>query len=235
MYKTESILNLNNESFDWNKFFDSQNIEKYLNQSDFKRIVLELRQHFNEKKANMTFVLGKMLLNIFSNISIVNPNILELGAGIGFLSRFLLNYIGGNSLLVDNCDGAYKRFLDIGTSLNRNLKYHQEDIFNLKLEQKYDIICSFGLIEHFSDKRKILDAHKKYLTDKGYILLLVPLDTILSRVYWIIHPEKNFGYRELLTTDEVKQIVKENGLKLIKYSVSNNYSYDFIAVLCQAE
>jgi 2-polyprenyl-3-methyl-5-hydroxy-6-metoxy-1,4-benzoquinol methylase len=100
------------------------------------------------------------------------------------------------------------------------------------LDKNFDIVCSFGLIEHFVDKQAVLDVHKNFAAPNGIIIILVPMNTPLSRTFLEVHPELNLGYRELLSEKEFKDILIHGGFEIIRTAVSQYYSYDFIGAVC---
>lgn len=48
------------------------------------------------------------------------------------------------------------------------------DIRIYRPEKTYDLVCSFGLIEHFDDPVEIVRAHKKFVAKDGRIVVTVP-------------------------------------------------------------
>ncbi len=53
-------------------------------------------------------------------------------------------------------------------------EFYEEDILSFKTDNRYDIVCSFGFIEHFVDWKMIIDIHISLLTPNGYILITAP-------------------------------------------------------------
>jgi hypothetical protein len=103
----------------------------------------------------------------------------------------------------------------------------------LKPGPSFDLVCSFGLIEHFRHKHAVIDIHKTFVHSRGFVVIIVPLGTPLTRVFFEIHPELNFGYRELMTLPELRDCLEQENLNPINTSLSSGYVYDFAAVVCQ--
>jgi 2-polyprenyl-3-methyl-5-hydroxy-6-metoxy-1,4-benzoquinol methylase len=116
--------------------------------------------------------------------------------------------------------------------LKKYITYLNADLFHLELEEEFDLICSFGLIEHFVEKQAVLAAHKKFAASNANIIILVPLDSPLTRAFLEVHPELNLGYRELLSEKELKRILTRNALHVIRMNISQGYCYDFVGALC---
>lgn len=54
--------------------------------------------------------------------------------------------------------------------------FHQEDFaqFYERIEQRFDVVCSFGFIEHFSDWDTVLKMHAKLVKPGGMLVVSVP-------------------------------------------------------------
>ena len=233
MYKTDVFKNDSSENFDWETYFSLENSDVVIKQVDFGRIIFKLREHLKEDKFLMTFVLSKLMRCLLEGIRLKNPKILELGAATGFLTRWLISRHGGKGVLVDKSNASLKAYNEMKDSIKKHITYITKDLFTLSLDEKFDLVCSFGLIEHFVDKESILDAHKRFVASNGIIVILVPLDSPLTRAFLEVHPELNLGYRELLSEKELKRILKQNGLEILKIQKSWGYAYDFVGGICR--
>ncbi len=88
------------------------------------------------------------------NLSTSSPEILDLGAGTGLFSEFVLQkYPNAKITLVDlsqkMSDIAQKRF-----SSNKNINIIQGDFTTFKGEKLYDVVISSLAIHHLEDKAK---------------------------------------------------------------------------------
>lgn len=88
------------------------------------------------------------------NLSTISPEILDLGAGTGLFSEFVLQkYPNAKITLVDlsrkMLDVAKKRF-----SSNKNIDIIQQDFTTFKGEKLYDAVISSLAIHHLEDKVK---------------------------------------------------------------------------------
>jgi 2-polyprenyl-3-methyl-5-hydroxy-6-metoxy-1,4-benzoquinol methylase len=224
------------EDFDWHTYFTSPTPPSLPSNFNAGEILDKARRHIKEDPVRITFVLTVLLRNLLKNIPIKkNPKILELGAGTGFLSRWLLEKYGGSATLVDNNISSYEAFKALESENHYDIEYVVDDIFAHQTTKEYDIICSFGLVEHSKDKHDIIKVHQRYLHAEGHAIILVPFDSVLSRVYWEIYPELNLGYRELLSEMDVINMFTQNGLKLLKMEKSHGHSYDIIAGIGKSE
>lgn len=234
MYITKicNQLNTNSKDFDWSSFFE--NHKRIINDDKaFSEIIISVREHLKENPIKMFFSFSRLMNNLINGSSIKTVrNTLELGAATGFMSRWLIYKYDAKSTLIDNCERAYNEFLNQNYALRDKVNYLRTDFFTTELEEKFDIVCSFGVIEHFKDKSDIIERHKCFVKNNGFIILIIPLDTPLTRTYYEVFPELNLGYRELLTKNEFIIELERNKLKIHNMSISEGYVYDMIGAVC---
>ena len=95
----------------------------------------------------------KKLLN---NVKINNVKILELGSGSGINSLIIAKKLKANKItLVDFNEKAIEISKEKFKNSSLNVKFLKRDILNLILKEKFDIIHSEGLIEHFYGNERL--------------------------------------------------------------------------------
>jgi len=233
MYKTSIYMQTENGNFDWENYFSPESREKLFKKLDFHQVFSRLREHLKEDKFRLAFALNRVMTRLLVGKAPHHPRVLELGAATGFLARWLLRRYGGTGTLVDSSKASYHAYGLIEDEVKENITYLNVDLFTLELQERFDLVCSFGLIEHFIDKAPVLEIHKKYVTANGMIIILVPLDTPLTRAFLEVHPELNLGYRELLTEKEFKLILSRHRFQVTRTQISKGYVYDFIGAVCR--
>lgn len=175
---------------------------------------------------------------LFADLEVQNPQILFLGAAEGYEAMQLLAMYGGHAVLVDYdpfCKAVrYGEFPEaypfLGTDHSTgqpkvfrrtdfDIEYVVEDIRNLNYGKVFDIVVSIGLIEHFPDDYKPLaiDFHRRFLKPGGYAIFTTPRVQFLSKVFYTVMGEiMNFGYRELMNTEQLGLYVYENGFDILR-------------------
>lgn len=97
-----------------------------------------------------------------------NKDILDMGCGIGSLLR---NYSQTN-----NTYGAdeSKEMINVAKKKDKDSKYFIEDIRNLKMDKKFDIIiCAYDTINHFKsliEWEKVFKTAYNHIDQKGYFI-----------------------------------------------------------------
>jgi len=233
MYKTSIYKQAEHGNFDWETYFSPESKEKLFKKLDLHQVFSRLREHLAEDRFRLAFALNRVMTRLLAGKVPHNPRVLELGAATGFLARWLLRQYGGKGTLVDSSKASYQAYKMVEDEVKEKINYLNVDLFTLELQERFDLVCSFGLIEHFADKAPVLEIHKKYVNADGMMIILVPLDTPLTQAFLEVHPELNLGYRELLTEKEFTLILNRHRFQVISTQVSKGYVYDFIGAVCR--
>lgn len=153
-------------------------------------------------------------------------SIIELGGGGGCLSDLLAKKLGLKNealVLIDkSSEGkkAWEQFSGFGRFIEDDFFIHDFG------KQKFDLVLSRGLIEHWADKRERLRIIKKHAElSKKYILIRVPkrglfmdffrYNQLATKLFRMM--EKVEGYEKLYTAKELRQEISEAGLEIIGF------------------
>ena len=134
-----------------------------------------------------------------------NPCVLDVGFSSEQLDRAILKKTRGSVVVLDvqqEAGRSYERaFAGRGSFILGDVITLARDETNA---ERYDLVYSVGLLEHFPDKTDILGAHVRLAKPGGLILIYVPIDTPLNRSLSKLATEwENFGHRELMTPEEL--------------------------------
>lgn len=136
-----------------------------------------------------------------ASVNVENPDILDIGAGTGLLSAFLMEkYPQASFTLIDisekMLDVAKERFRN-----NSNVKYIVADYSKYPFTEKYDIVMSALSIHHLEDKEK------KEIYRKSY--------SLLKQNGIFINADQVYGetpFIEALNKETWRQYIEESGL-----------------------
>ena len=166
-----------------------------------------LTRKFTAKKA------VKMLKKHFNGNDIQkNKSLLELGGGGSTFFPFFskkLNLIQYTAL--DKNEKGLEVFLEHAKYETSAKGILCDFLSNSVPDEKYDIVCSFGLIEHFSpkDREKILRLHFQLTNPKGYTLISFPTNIFPYHFFrktaelchlWKFHDEIPLEYHDVTQT-----------------------------------
>ena len=153
---------------------------------------------------------------------------IELGGFPGYYSVFLHKYLGVRTTLFDYFihTDILKKVLNKNGLDESDIMVIENDIFQYQPEQKYDLVLSCGLIEHFKDTKDIIERHLEFLKPEGTLFITLP--NFKSVNGWV---QKTFDrdnyqkhYIECMDTEYLASILKELGLKSIKSSYFGRFS-----------
>ena len=135
---------------------------------------------FWESRKNLIFyikpdyVFGDILAGLIKQKGIKNA--IELGGFPGYYSIYLKKYQGLDTTLFDYYihEGLIKELLAKNGLKEDDINIIESDLFTYTPEEKYDLVTSFGLIEHFSDTASIIKTHLQFLKTGGTLFITLP-------------------------------------------------------------
>lgn len=111
-------------------------------------------------------------------IGLAEKNILEIGAGDSYwLPFFAKQYPNSRFAGMDyspaGCEKLAERIAHSGLS---NIEVYLQDMFETgnALLGTFDLVISFGLVEHFAGLSEVLLMKSRYLNEQGYLFSLIP-------------------------------------------------------------
>jgi len=156
------------------------------------------------------------------------PKILELGAGSGNMTFRILKKINGYATFIDYSEKALSVAKQNAKKegLLEKASFSNADVFRYIPEEKYDLVHSGGLIEHFPMPRidELVKKHANFAKASGYVIIMVPTPVWWYKItrkllesihWWPPNFETPFNKKML------DQIVKRNGLNVLRSLQSN--------------
>lgn len=149
-----------------------------------------------------------------------NKKVLDIGCGNGATLLFLRKIFNIEGVGVDISNQVINN-LNANIKDN-NLKFLLGDHRNLKVieNDKFDIVLSFGVIEHFEEYCLALTESRRVLKSGGVLVLIQPhlLSFGVFQEYFLrIIGKWKFGKQKDFTFSYYKLILKKTGFKNIKF------------------
>jgi SAM-dependent methyltransferase len=103
-------------------------------------------------------------------------NAIELGGFPGYYSTYLKKYRHLDTTLFDYYidEDIINRLLDKNGLKPGDIHIIEADLFTYQSPKLYDMVLSFGLIEHFSDTKDIIKRHIQFLKPGGVLFVTLP-------------------------------------------------------------
>lgn len=123
--------------------------------------------------------------NIASLIDHVDGEILDIGCADGTFTKIILDKarpkkIIGIDIVNSSIDYSRNKF-----AKNKSLKFLVADANDLPFgNNRFDAVFCLEALEHIFDPKRVLAEIKRVLKSGGYIVILVPTDSLLFTVAW---------------------------------------------------
>lgn len=99
---------------------------------------------------------------------------LELGCSPGQVSAMIATRMPFHFEGVDFSESSWLYNRNMETAGVKNAILHHSDLRSFETSEPYDVVASFGLVEHFEDPQAILDHHDRLLKPGGLCLVELP-------------------------------------------------------------
>jgi len=99
---------------------------------------------------------------------------LEIGCYPGTYLWYFNKYFQYQVSGIEYVEELAHRSRDHLRQLGIDADIHQADIFDFSPGEKWDVVFSVGLIEHFLNTEDIINQHLKLLKPGGYLVLIIP-------------------------------------------------------------
>ena len=137
-------------------------------------------QSFWESKKDLIFylkpnyVFGDILAKTTKEKNIKNA--IELGGFPGYYATYLKKYQHLDTTLFDYFihEGIINQLLEKNGLKPGEINIIEADLFAYQPEKLYDMVLSFGLIEHFNDTKSIIKTHLQFLKPGGVLFITLP-------------------------------------------------------------
>jgi SAM-dependent methyltransferase len=142
--------------------------------------------------------------------------ILEIGSGIGNISRFFVEEDA--NITLSDFDSGYFQLLENNFGSNPNMKgIHQIDFSVKDLEEKhpeligqFDTVFALNVVEHIDDHEQALKNAYKFLRTGGNVVILVPAFQFLYNGF-----DEQLGHYRRYTGKTLKNLLESSGFQII--------------------
>ena len=190
--------------------FFNQLSDEWWNENGKFKILHQIKSH------RMSYILDQI-----NNRNIRNLKILDVGCGGGIICEPLAR-LGAK---VTGIDFAPNNIIAAKIHSKKNklkINYINKDIEKSKLDEKFDIILMFEVLEHLDNWKKTIKTIKKNLNKNGLIIISTINRNLLSKIFainiaenilnWI--PKGTHDYNKLIKPEELEKILLKEKFNL---------------------
>ncbi len=177
--------------------------DEWWNENGKFKILHQIKSH------RMTYILDQI-----NNRNIKNLNILDVGCGGGIICEPLAR-LGAKVTGIDFAPNNIKAAKIHSKKNKLKINYIYKDIEKSKLDEKFDLILMFEVLEHLDNWKKTIKNIKKNLRKDGIIIFSTINRNFLSKLFaidiaenflnWI--PKGTHDYNKFIKPDELKKIL----------------------------
>lgn len=101
------------------------------------------------------------------------------------------------------------------SNVNCRCTVHHGDLFKWETNDLWDVVSSFGLIEHFEDTRDVIENHARFLAPGGVLVITFPRhDGIYGDIMGAVAPERLAMHNRMSLQQAVEAVESVDGLHL---------------------
>ena len=153
---------------------------------------------------------------------------IELGGFPGYYSVYFKKHLHLDTTLFDYfISKEIVRELLIANDLREDdIHVIEADLFSYQPDKQYDIVSSFGLIEHFGDTKDIISRHVNFLKPGGKLFITLPNFRSVNGWVQRTFDKSNYDKHNISSMDPqfLASIATELGLKEVRSYYSGGFS-----------
>ncbi|OAQ38443.1 methyltransferase type 12 [Pedobacter psychrophilus] len=153
---------------------------------------------------------------------------IELGGFPGYYSTFLKKYFDLKVTLFDYF--IHQKIIDELLAFNElkssDINIIEADLFTYQPIEKYDLVSSFGLIEHFENTKEIIEKHLMFLNEGGTLFITLPNFKGVNG--WVQNNFDKYNYDKhnigCMDLSFLSSVAQDLGLKEVKTYYTGGFS-----------
>lgn len=172
------------------------------------------------------YYFGDMMGKLIAEKGIKNA--IELGGFPGYYATYLKKYQKLDTTLFDYYihQPIIEELLTFNGLKPGDVHIIESDLFTYQPEKQYDLVTSFGLIEHFSDTKDIISRHLNFLKPGGVLFITLPnfkgVNGWIQRKFDRANYDKHFI--ESMDLQRLSRICQELGLSEVESTYHGRFS-----------
>lgn len=106
--------------------------------------------------------------------------------------------------------------------------FEKIDFFHFKPIARYDVVCSFGFIEHFKNWETVIQMHLDLVASGGYIVIETPnFKGLIQRAIHLLLDYENYKRHHIpsMVPHKWKKILEQNNFEIITYGYIGTFDF----------
>lgn len=156
----------------------------------------------------------------FDNYPTKGKSLIEIGCGNSVYLSYFNKYFGFEVNGLDYSELGCRQTRKILERDKINGNIYKGDLFHPdeNLLNRFDAVCSFGVVEHFDDTAGVINRISRFAKPGGYIITSIPNLTGLTGFLQKIMNRPVYDIHKVMTLDFFKDEVNKAGLEVVQYT-----------------
>lgn len=174
--------------------------------------------YFDGHQHQLSIVENSLFSDIFNKYLVpnINKRVLEIGCADSNFLCYLSKKFDYRAFGVDYSDAitTTAKLFEFNNLPEPTL--YKEDIFSWHTDQKFDLVCSFGFIEHFENIEPIVLKHAELIAPEGKLIITLPHFAHAQYFFhWLIDRENLKKHNtKIMNLNSIRKAVEQSGLKI---------------------
>lgn len=186
-------------------------------------------EYFDRRQHKASIVENSLFSDIFDKYLFPGKNktVLEIGCADSNFLCYIAKKIGYKAYGIDYSEAiAATADLFKFNSLPEPILY-KEDLFVWKSDKQFDLVCSFGFIEHFDNTDPIIAKHAELVAPGGKLIITLPHFAHAQYfLHWLIDRDNLKKHNtKIMNLDSIKKAVTKSGLKIEYLSYYKTFGF----------
>lgn len=181
-----------------------------------RKIASPINPHNNSLKNYVNIRFHNIFRRVLSNY-LAGAKLLEIGcAGSAWLPYFALEF-GFEVTGIDYSDVGCLQARDLLAQAGVDGKVHQADMFDVPdiMRNAFDVVITFGVIEHFTDTASCLKTLSSYCKPGGTLISIIPNMHGINGILQKATNKEVFSVHKVLSAEELTRFCTEAELETI--------------------
>ncbi len=186
-------------------------------------------EYFNKHARGPSIVDSSLFSDIFDKYLTPDPakSVLEIGCADSNFLCYLAKKFSYQAHGIDYSD-AIDRTAEL-FKFNNLLEpiLHKADLFSWQSDRKYDLVCSFGFIEHFENMTDIIKRHADLVAPAGKLIMTMPHFAHGQYFFhWLIDRDNLKKHdTKIMNLNSIRRSAESNGLKIEHLSYYKTFGF----------
>ena len=144
--------------------------------------------------------------------------VVDCGCGEGLILRFIAEQFEDIEVWGIEYSEAIEKARVMGDELGLQFNLVRGDLLEEwapDLQESFDAVVSFGLIEHFEQPNEIMAQMSAALAPGGAMITVIPSFEGLFHFFWKLYDRENYSYHIPVSLDELRELHVDTNLEAV--------------------